>query len=341
MEERKIREACDQVRMSAGQEQILFHSAWKRAEQKGTRRETMPTRVISAVSMAAVVILLCIAVVPGMWRSDRNGPATVSSAEAESLSTKEENQPIDGFENYLVMQVLPDGEDAAQSEIMSMLVFSLNTETGRMNLLEIPDMSEEWEKEERLTQLLGIDFTGYYRMDIRELIRMIDRIGGLRVDVSEEEISALNSYRAQLAMTVGIASPLVTDAGEQVLDGVQAVAWGRIRYQGDPMSRVDRNMDFWRILHETITESRVYSLGEWMEGIQCLSESGQTDLSAEEMAKLLVRITRISWENYAVVTEFESIERTETGTIQVKESENLRRETAVFLYGSRQEDSSQ
>lgn len=83
----------------------------------------------------------------------------------------------------------------------------------------------------------------YAAVDFFALEQIIDILGGVDIDLKNEEVKFLNSALAELNNLdkTGKKSPNVTNGGLQTLDGKQAVAYSRIRYVGrDDFERTER-----------------------------------------------------------------------------------------------------
>lgn len=73
----------------------------------------------------------------------------------------------------------------------------------------------------------------------------VDSLGGVEINIeSQEEMKYLNSYINETSKVTGKTSPNVTQTGKQTLNGVQAVAYSRIRYtSGGDYKRAERMRD--------------------------------------------------------------------------------------------------
>lgn len=58
----------------------------------------------------------------------------------------------------------------------------------------------------------------------------INILGGVDVELSDAEFSWINAFITETVKETGIGSHQLTHAGNVHLDGIQAVAYGRIRY---------------------------------------------------------------------------------------------------------------
>lgn len=78
----------------------------------------------------------------------------------------------------------------------------------------------------------NLDIKNYVAVDFFGLEKLIDKVGGVNIDVSDEEAKVLNQYLKELNKLNGDTVPDVS-GGQQVLNGRQAVAYSRIRYVGN------------------------------------------------------------------------------------------------------------
>lgn len=95
-----------------------------------------------------------------------------------------------------------------------------------------------------LNRNLDMDIEHYVTVNFDALIDVIDAVGGVEIDVQEEEISYICGYAMEIMDVTGRVSPGVTEPGLQTLNGVQATAYARIRYTaGDDFKRAERQRD--------------------------------------------------------------------------------------------------
>ena len=91
-----------------------------------------------------------------------------------------------------------------------------------------------------LNRNFDLDIEEYVTVDFKALADVIDLLGGIEVTLSEEEAVAMNEYIWETAMVAEKAAVEV-GAGEQTLDGVQAVTYARVRKNvGGDYARTER-----------------------------------------------------------------------------------------------------
>ena len=102
-----------------------------------------------------------------------------------------------------------------------------------------------------LNKNLDLDIKDYATVDFAAIANAIDLLGGIKINVKEEEIQYLNKYVRETARVAGKKAHEVTKAGNQKLDGVQATTYARIRSTaGGDFTRTERQ----RLVIEKIAE---------------------------------------------------------------------------------------
>ena len=95
-----------------------------------------------------------------------------------------------------------------------------------------------------LNKNLDMDIEHYVTVNFDSLIDVVDAVGGVEIDVQEEEISQICGYAIEIMKVTDRVSAGVTEPGPQILNGVQATAYSRIRKtKGDDFRRTERQRD--------------------------------------------------------------------------------------------------
>ena len=107
-----------------------------------------------------------------------------------------------------------------------------------------------------LNMNLDLDIKKYVTVDFGAVADLIDMIGGIEVEVSKAEYKAVNKYIDETAHVAGKKAKHLTHAGVQLLDGVQATTYARIRKGvGDDFARTQRQ----RLIIQKVAEKAVKS----------------------------------------------------------------------------------
>ena len=139
--------------------------------------------------------------------------------------------------------------DVGQSD--TIMVCSINKDTKEVKLasvyrdtyLETGDGSYNFRKAtdvygiygvERSIQMLNenldLDISDFLTVNMNVVAEVVNDIGGVDIDVREDEINFLNGYQNEGSEITGLEIVPVTSAGMQTLNGLQALSYCRIRY---------------------------------------------------------------------------------------------------------------
>lgn len=99
-----------------------------------------------------------------------------------------------------------------------------------------------------LNTIFDLDISEYVAINFFKLAEVIDMIGGVEIEITDGEISQLNGCLGEICNGLGKETEdyKITTSGKQHLNGIQAVAFSRIRYTAtvggtkDDYGRTDR-----------------------------------------------------------------------------------------------------
>lgn len=92
-----------------------------------------------------------------------------------------------------------------------------------------------------LNNNLDLDIDDYVAFDFEAVADAIDVLGGVEITLTDAEVKYINQYITETNSIVGGNSNLISSSGTKTLDGVQAVAYTRIRYTaGGDFKRAER-----------------------------------------------------------------------------------------------------
>lgn len=88
----------------------------------------------------------------------------------------------------------------------------------------------------------GLNVENFASVNFSSLPDIIDILGGVELEITEEELQYINEYIDSVNKLKGTSSPHINSAGTQTVDGVQALAYSRIRYTtGGDYMRTERH----------------------------------------------------------------------------------------------------
>ena len=93
-----------------------------------------------------------------------------------------------------------------------------------------------------INQNFDLDIEHFVQVDFSQMANLIGALGGVEIDVKENEIKELNKFIGEYCRAAGVPECPVEKSGKQMLNGIQAMSYGRIRKggTGDDWARVER-----------------------------------------------------------------------------------------------------
>ena len=92
-----------------------------------------------------------------------------------------------------------------------------------------------------LNKNLDLNIKDYVTVNFNAVVGIIDMLGGIDLEITEEEMNYINGYCVENEQVTGVGYTPLTSAGYVHLDGTQALAYCRIRYtEGWDFKRTER-----------------------------------------------------------------------------------------------------
>lgn len=186
-----------------------------------------------------------------------------------------------------------DGELKSGARSDTMIIASINNDTKKVKLvsvyrdtyLRIGEDSEgngQYDKanaayakggpEQFLSMLntnLDLNVTDFVSVDFQAVAEAVELLGGIDVELKEEEVVHLNNYCVETAKVTGMKyTPLEEKAGIHHLNGVQTVSYARIRYTaGNDFRRAARQREVIYKIVEKAKNSNVATLSKILDKV--------------------------------------------------------------------------
>lgn len=133
-----------------------------------------------------------------------------------------------------------------------------------------------------------IKIDNYAWVDFYALINIIDSIGGINMDVSAEEARVANNYIAEMCRGAGLdpASYYISGGNTIHLNGMQAVAYARIRYVGNAdFGRTERQR---KVLAQMFAILQTKSISEVNAFLNAALPNVTHNISADRVTNLIL-----------------------------------------------------
>ena len=140
-----------------------------------------------------------------------------------------------------------------------------------------------------LNMNLDLNITDFVTVGFAGLTDTIDALGGVYIDVDDSEISHLNNYQLCIAEDLKRSYTPVSSTGYQLLDGLQATGYCRIRYTaGDDFKRAERQRE---VLSAVADQAKKASLPQLTETANAVFDKVYTSLDLSEIVEMLGNVT--------------------------------------------------
>ncbi len=289
--------------------------------RKKKRRKT--ARKVLFIFEILIVLFLAAAlyVVYRLDLADTGNKESVVKAKVnEEVKARIEDKEIDEWNMEGYTNIALFGVDSRDTNLGkgartdTIMVASLNNKTGEVKLCSVfrdtylnigndtynkANSAYSYGGPEQAIQMLNMnldmDIDQYVTVGFKALVDTIDDLGGVEVDITEEEIHFLNDYQIGTAEAIGIKESdivKVSKAGMQTLNGLQATSYCRIRYtKGDDFKRAERQRTVLTQVAEKAMSSDIQTLDNIIDDIFPLCS---TSFTKAEMVEYASRVATYS-----------------------------------------------
>lgn len=135
---------------------------------------------------------------------------------------------------------------------------------------------------------LDMNISEYVTVNFDAVIAAVDAMDGVTIDIDSSELKYINDYINATSQSSGVKSSSITKAGKQKLDGVQAVAYSRIRYTaGGDYKRTERMRT---VIEAMLTKAKSLSVGQLNKLVDTILPRVSTNISVTEILGLVPSI---------------------------------------------------
>lgn len=237
------------------------------AKTKSSKKAKQKRNRTIIIAIEAVVILIAAIAAIVIWAMDKKGGNEGAGSNLISTDVNKENLAVNKeLENENFWNIALFGVDSRTGVLGKgtlsdcIIVCSINKNTKEVKLVSVYRDTylnignDTYNKansayssggpEQAIKMLntnLDLDITNFATVDFSALVSVVDAIGGVTIDLTEEEITHLNNYQVETSKVTNGKIENVSGAGEHLLNGIQTVSYCRIRYTaGDDFKRSER-----------------------------------------------------------------------------------------------------
>ena len=223
----------------------------KRNTRKGRKKKSKAGFIAKLVLLAAAALALFL-----FWRFSR-----MDRVHLTDITTNTGVTQTSGYQDFVIYGVdSREGKLTEEAHSDTIIICSINKSTSEIKMVSVyrdtylDNTNGEYRKATEcyyfggpqrsinmLNKNLDLAIEDYVTVDFNAVIDAVDLIGGVDIDVTEEELPYINGYQDENSLVTGAEITPVESAGYQHLNGIQALAYCRIRYTaGSDYKRTER-----------------------------------------------------------------------------------------------------
>ena len=236
----------------------------ERAEYK-IKKKNKGLKIFLRVLIVIIVIILGIAIAGYSFVHSKLSKMKTEYIDKTAIGISEEaKDSLKGYRNIALLGIDSRADDYGTGNRSDCIIIaSINEKTKEVKLLSVYRdtyvyVTENGNKKldkithaysyggaqntlKSLNEALDLNITEYVTVNFDAVIAAVNALNGVEIDKTSEELKYINDYIDATSQSSGIKSSHLSKAGRQTVDGVQAVAYSRIRYTaGGDYKRTER-----------------------------------------------------------------------------------------------------
>ena len=246
---------------------------------RASRRKNKKKKALKIVIIILIILVIIIGAVAGFVFS-KLGKMKHEEINIENLSV---NADMNDFRNIAILG-LDSRYDTYDSDYRTdcIMIASINKKTNDIKLYSIyrdTYVRMELDGKQQLDKInhayyggventiktinenLDLNIEEYIMADFNAVVDLVNAVDGVEINITSDELQYINKYIEDVTKVTGERSLNVTSAGKQKLNGVQALAYSRIRYtNGGDYKRTERMRTVLLKAAEKIKKLNTYEL---------------------------------------------------------------------------------
>lgn len=294
---------------SSGSKPSGKKSSGRRMSKKERAKKQRRRIIIFVVEI--IVLLIAVFFLYGVMSGTKSGKVDLDEGDIIINDTVKEAQEttMKGYRNIALFGVdSTTGALTKNTRSDTIMIASINQDTGECKLVSVYRdtylnlSNDAYNKcnsayakggpEQAISMLnmnLDLNITDFVTVGFAGLTDTVDALGGVYIDVDDTEINHLNSYQLCIAEDLKRSYTPVTSTGYQLVDGLQATGYCRIRYTaGDDFKRTERQRE---VLSAIADQAKKASLPKLTETANAVFSEVYTSLDLSEIVDMLGNVS--------------------------------------------------
>ena len=287
----------------------------ERKEENNMRKKKKMNKglkIFLIILLVLVIIIVGLGVAGYTFVNGKIGKMQKENIDTTAVGINEETkQELKGYRNIALLGIDSRADDYGLGNRSDcMIIASINQETNAVKLISVYRdtyvyVTENGTKRldkithaysyggaqntlKSLNEALDLNITEFVTVNFDAVIAAVDSLGGVYIDLDSSEIKYINDYIDATSQSSGIKSSHITSTGRQRLDGVQAVAYSRIRYTaGGDYKRTERMRT---VVEAMLSKAKTLGVGQLNSFADTILPRIRTNISSSEIWGLVPKL---------------------------------------------------
>ena len=287
----------------------------ERAEEYQIKRKKKMNKGLKIFLIILLVLVILIAAVGTAGYTFVNGK--LNKMQQENIDTtavginEDTKKELKGYRNIALLGIDSRADDYGLGNRSDCIIIaSINQETNAVKLISVYRdtyvyVTENGTKRldkithaysyggaqnalKSLNEALDLNITEFVTVNFDAVIAAVDSLGGVYIDIDSSEIKYINDYIDATSQSSGVKSSHISSTGRQKLDGVQAVAYSRIRYTaGGDYKRTERMRT---VVEAMLSKAKTLGVGQLNSFADTILPRIRTNISTAEIWGLVPKL---------------------------------------------------
>ena len=287
----------------------------EREEENNLRKKKKMNKglkIFLIILLVLVIIIVGLGVAGYTFVNGKIGKMQKENIDTTAVGINEETkQELKGYRNIALLGIDSRADDYGLGNRSDcMMIASINQETSEIKLISVYRDTYVYVMEngtkrldkithaysyggaqntlKSLNEAMDLNITEFVTVNFDAVIAAVDSLGGVYIDIDNSEIKYINDYIDATSQSSGIKSTHVTKTGRQKLDGVQAVAYSRIRYtSGGDYKRTERMRT---VVEAMLSKAKTLNVGQLNSFADTILPKIRTNISTSEIWGLIPKL---------------------------------------------------
>ena len=282
-----------------------YNDDYREQENSRSRKERKKKKKHILLKLLLILLLIAAVFVGYLYYKIRKMQVNGTTID---VSANDGVTAAEGYTNLALFGVdsIEGSLDSGNNRSDVMIIASINDLTGEIKLASVyrdtwldigndtyakANAAYAYGGPEQAVQMLNtnwdMDITDYVTIGFEGVAALIDDVGGIDLDIEQDEIEHLNNYQLTMSQELGTTYTPIESAGTQTVNGLQATAYCRIRYtQGNDFKRTERQRT---VLTKAIEKLKAASITQQLAVMNDMMDKIRTSLTTSELTALAAR----------------------------------------------------